>query len=82
MIILSVICTSLLIIIVRLLLAIREYQAVLTAAEYKLRKYDTWLRATSTWLEEEMAKREIPGNNMLDITGKKFDVSKIKCSIN
>lgn len=70
-IILSVICIILLLVVVRLWLAISDYQRTIDEMESKLRQYDTLLRATSTWLEDEMGKRNIPDQ-------KKYGVMQIK----
>lgn len=59
MILLSLISVILLSVVIRLWLACGDYQKVIDRQAKDLKKYDHWLRATSTWLDEEIGKREI-----------------------
>jgi len=64
MIILSGICVILLVIVIRLWLSIEDYQRTIDQMDKRLSQYDMWLRSTSTWLSDEMDKRQMPKDSV------------------
>jgi predicted Holliday junction resolvase-like endonuclease len=54
-----VIIVILAVVVIRLWLAVGDYQRTIDRMEHRLQQYDHELQTTSTWLDDEMCKREI-----------------------